>query len=170
MTFVRRFWVLPLYCYYKNDEETLVEICIGNIVPDYRVYLDNVGISQFSRLLEVVRKTSMLVKLAIQRSWRNEKKEAYQALVVEDRSNYNPWKRKERDGDKKTYLLLACNDEEFHAIFGTMFADAVIKPPRPCRTSFYRLSNFEKDSPCKDSRRNARTTIQEVSYWYWLST
>lgn len=111
MTFVRRFWDFALDCYYEKDKEALEEICIGNIVPDYRVYLDNIGISQFLRLLEAVRKTNMLVNPAIQRSWRNEKKEAYQALAVKDRSNYNFWKRKEKDGDRKTYLSLACNDE-----------------------------------------------------------
>ncbi|RXI00754.1 hypothetical protein DVH24_000988 [Malus domestica] len=44
------------------DEEALVEIYISNIIADYRVYLENIGINQFSRLLEVVRKTSLLVK------------------------------------------------------------------------------------------------------------
>lgn len=136
MTFVWRFWDLALDCYYKKDEEALVEICIGNIVPDYRVYLDNIGISQFSRLLEAVRKTNMSVKPAIQRSWRNEEKETYQALAVEDRFDYNFWKRKEKDGDRKTYLSLACNDEEFHVILDTIFADTVVKPPRPCRVPF----------------------------------
>ncbi|CAL8150393.1 unnamed protein product [Prunus armeniaca] len=62
--FVRRFRDLALDCYDEKDEEALVEICISNIVADYRVYLENIGISQFSRLLEAVRKTSMSVKLA----------------------------------------------------------------------------------------------------------
>ncbi|CAL9005340.1 unnamed protein product, partial [Prunus brigantina] len=50
--FVRRFQDLALDCYDEKDEEALVEICISNIVADYRVYLENIGISQFSRLLE----------------------------------------------------------------------------------------------------------------------
>ncbi|CAL8993758.1 unnamed protein product, partial [Prunus brigantina] len=48
----RRFRDLALDCYDEKDEEALVEICISNIVADYRVYLENIGISQFSRLLE----------------------------------------------------------------------------------------------------------------------
>ncbi|KAB2597331.1 hypothetical protein D8674_000251 [Pyrus ussuriensis x Pyrus communis] len=58
VTFVKHFRDLALDCYDKRDEEALVEICISNIVVDYRVYLENIGISQFTRLLEVVRKTN----------------------------------------------------------------------------------------------------------------
>ncbi|CAL8138363.1 unnamed protein product [Prunus armeniaca] len=61
--FVRKFQDLALDCYDEKDEEALVEICISNIMVDYRVYLENIGISQFSRLLEAVRKTSISVKL-----------------------------------------------------------------------------------------------------------
>ncbi|BFG41078.1 hypothetical protein CerSpe_273520 [Prunus speciosa] len=127
--FVRRFRDLALDCYDEKDEEALVEICISNIVADYRVYLENIGISQFSRLLEAVRKTSMSVKPAEQRSWRSEKKEMHQTLAVDDKSSgdYNSRKRK----DRETYPLLPCKDEEFHAILDTMIADGAIKPLRP---------------------------------------
>ncbi|XP_021804720.1 uncharacterized protein LOC110749029 [Prunus avium] len=127
--FVCRFWDLALDCYDEKDEEALVEICINNIVTDYRVYLENIGINQFSRLLEAVRKTSMSVKPAGQRSWRSEKKEAHQTLAVDDKSSddYNSRKRK----DRETYPPLPCKDEEFHAILDTMIADSAIKPLRP---------------------------------------
>ncbi|KAI5351067.1 hypothetical protein L3X38_003958 [Prunus dulcis] len=69
--FVHRFRDLALDCYDGTDEEALVEICISNIVADYKVYLKNIGISQFSRLVEVVRKTSMSVKPTGQRTWRS---------------------------------------------------------------------------------------------------
>lgn len=42
--FVRRFRDLALDCYDEKGEGTLVEICIGNIFPVYRVYLENVNI------------------------------------------------------------------------------------------------------------------------------
>ncbi|CAL8084694.1 unnamed protein product [Prunus armeniaca] len=45
--FVRRFQNLALDCYDEKDEEALVEICISNIVVDYRVYLENIGIANF---------------------------------------------------------------------------------------------------------------------------
>ncbi|CAL2227278.1 unnamed protein product [Prunus armeniaca] len=75
--FVHRFRDLALDCYDEKDEEALVEICISNIVADYRVYLENIGISQFSRLLEAVRKTSISVKLTEQEAWRSEEEERH---------------------------------------------------------------------------------------------
>ncbi|XP_021809299.1 uncharacterized protein LOC110752859 [Prunus avium] len=45
MDFVRRFRDLALDCYDEKDEEALVEIFISNIVPEYRVYLENIGIN-----------------------------------------------------------------------------------------------------------------------------
>ncbi|CAL2229206.1 unnamed protein product [Prunus armeniaca] len=102
--FVRRFRDLALDCYDEKDEEALVEICISNIVADYRVYLENIGISQFSRLLEAV-------------------------LATDEKpsNDYSSRKRK----DKETYPPLPCKDEEFHAILDTMIADGAIKPLRP---------------------------------------
>ncbi|VVA18732.1 PREDICTED: retrotransposon, partial [Prunus dulcis] len=139
--FVRRFRDLALDCYDEKDEEALVEICISNIVADYRVYLENIGISQFSRLLEAVRKTSMSVKPTGQRTWRNEKKEAHQTLAVDDKpsNDYSARKRK----DRETYPPLPCKDEEFHAILDTMIADGAIKPLRPYKVP----TREEKNDP-----------------------
>ncbi|VVA39546.1 PREDICTED: retrotransposon, partial [Prunus dulcis] len=141
--FVRRFRDLALDCYDEKDEEALVEICISNIVADYRVYLENIGISQFSRLLEAVRKTSMSVKPTGQRTWRNEKKEAHQTLAVDDKpsNDYSARKRK----DRETYPPLPCKDEEFHAILDTMIADGAIKPLRPYKVP----TREEKNDPRK---------------------
>ncbi|CAL2270685.1 unnamed protein product [Prunus armeniaca] len=127
--FVRRFRDLALDCYDEKDEEALVEICISNIVADYRVYLENIGISQFSRLLEAVRKTTMSVKPKRQKTWRNEKKETHQTLAIDDKpsNDYNSRKPK----DRETYPPLPCKDEEFHAILDTMIDDGPIKPIRP---------------------------------------
>ncbi|CAL8119767.1 unnamed protein product [Prunus armeniaca] len=72
-----RFWDLALDCCDEKDEEALVEICISNIVVDYNVCLENIGISLFSRLLEAVRKISMSVKLTRQEAWRSEETEAH---------------------------------------------------------------------------------------------
>ncbi|CAL9008804.1 unnamed protein product, partial [Prunus brigantina] len=101
----------------------------------------NIGISQFSRLLEAVRRTSMSVKPAGQRTWRNEKKEAHQTLAIDDKpsNDYNSRKRK----DRETYPPLPCKDEEFHAILDTMIADGVIKPVRPYKVP----TREEKNDP-----------------------
>ncbi|KAL6141772.1 hypothetical protein ACLB2K_060059 [Fragaria x ananassa] len=125
--FLRQFRDLALDCYDEKDEESLMEICIGNILPEYRVYLENIGITQFYRLIEAVRRTSMSVKTTTsQGSWRSDKKDTSQretrhALMADERH----LKRKERSG---TVPAIPCSDEELHAILDTMFADGVIKP------------------------------------------
>ncbi|CAL8163040.1 unnamed protein product [Prunus armeniaca] len=126
--FVRRFRVLVLDCYDEKDEEAFVEICINNIVADHRVYLESIVISQFCRLLEAVRKTSMSVKLNGQEAWKSEEEKVHQTLDEDESfSDYNSCKRK----DRETYLPLPFNDEEFHVILDTMFANGAIKLPKP---------------------------------------
>ncbi|TQE01852.1 hypothetical protein C1H46_012476 [Malus baccata] len=43
--FIKHFQDLTLDCYDEKDDEALVEIYICNIVTDYRVYLDSIGIA-----------------------------------------------------------------------------------------------------------------------------
>ncbi|KAK9911759.1 hypothetical protein M0R45_035650 [Rubus argutus] len=125
--FVRRFRDLALDCYDEKGEGALVEICIGNMLPEYRVYLENANIDTFSRLMDAVKKTSMSVKVINgHRTWKTEKRDGPQTLTVEDRPSSSN-KRK----DRETYPAVPCSDEEFHAILDAMFADSVIKPPRP---------------------------------------
>ncbi|KAL6126261.1 hypothetical protein ACLB2K_074312 [Fragaria x ananassa] len=54
--FVRHFRDLALDYYDEKDEESLVEIGISNILLEYRVYLENIGITQFFRLIEAMRR------------------------------------------------------------------------------------------------------------------
>ena len=54
---------LTLECYDERKEGPLVEIYFNNILSDYKVYLENLDISQFSKLLEPAKKTSILVKV-----------------------------------------------------------------------------------------------------------
>ncbi|KAK9901408.1 hypothetical protein M0R45_002149 [Rubus argutus] len=131
--FVRRFRDLALDCYDEKGEESLVEICISNILPEYRVYLENVGMGQFSGLMDAAKKTSVSVKA--QRSWRSDKKDSPQTLAIEERPSY----KKKRE----TFPAIPCSNEEFHAILDTMFADGVIKLPRPQRPP----SKEEKNDP-----------------------
>ncbi|CAL2229621.1 unnamed protein product [Prunus armeniaca] len=136
---------------------------------DYRVYLENIGISKFSQLLEAVRKTSVSIKPTGQRSW-SEKKEAHQTLAIDDKSSndYNSCKRK----DRETYPSLSCKDEEFHAILDTMIADSAIKPLRPYKVPtreekndprYYRYHQFVGHSTiaCQSLRRILHGKINE---------
>lgn len=49
MTFVKRFGDLIFGYYDMKHEEALMEIGIRNIILDCIVYLENMGISQFSK-------------------------------------------------------------------------------------------------------------------------
>ncbi|KAK9951342.1 hypothetical protein M0R45_006790 [Rubus argutus] len=103
------------------------------MLPEYRVYLENVDIGQFSRLMDAAKKTSMSVKA--QRNWRSDKKDPPQTLAIEEGPSY----KKKRE----TFPAIPCSNEEFHAILDTMFADGVIKLPRPQRPP----SKEEKNDP-----------------------
>ncbi|KAB2625597.1 hypothetical protein D8674_017257 [Pyrus ussuriensis x Pyrus communis] len=127
-TFVKCFRDLAFDCYDEKDEETLMEICISNIVADYKVYLEYIGINQFSRLLEAMRKTSLSIKPSTGRSWKFDKNEAYHTLV----------------SDRETYLPLTCSDKEFQVILDTMLEDGAMKLPRPYKT------------PSKEDRKDLR--------------
>lgn len=83
--------------------------------------MENVNINQFTGLMDAAKKTSMSVKA--QKSWRSEKKDTHQTLAIEDKSSY---KRK-----WETFQAVPCGNEEFHAILDSLFADGVIKLPRP---------------------------------------
>ncbi|CAL2256540.1 unnamed protein product [Prunus armeniaca] len=71
----------------------------------------------------------MSVKLTGQEAWKSEEEEAHQTLDEDDKSSsdYNLSKRK----DKETYPPLPYEDEVFHAILDTMFANGAIKPSKP---------------------------------------
>ena len=83
--FVIRFKDLALECYDEQDEGSLVEICINNIILDYMVYLENLNITQFTNLIEAARKTSISVK-TLARVWRFEKKPPHQALTLSEKN------------------------------------------------------------------------------------
>ncbi|EXC28860.1 hypothetical protein L484_004990 [Morus notabilis] len=83
--YVRRFRDLVLDCYNGSSEEELVEICINNIILEYRMYLENVRIKQFSKLLEAARRTSSSVKITSgPRNWK-ENREVPHSLAISDR-------------------------------------------------------------------------------------
>ncbi|TQE14151.1 hypothetical protein C1H46_000070 [Malus baccata] len=75
---------LTLDCYNEKDDEALVKICISNIVADYKVYSENIRISQFSRLLEVVMKTSLSIKPSTGKSCKTDEKKAHPSLACSD--------------------------------------------------------------------------------------
>ncbi|GMN56984.1 hypothetical protein TIFTF001_026097 [Ficus carica] len=83
--YVQRFRDLALDCDDGDDEEALVGICINNIMSKYRVYLKNIGIKQFSRLMESARRASLSIKVSSgARGWKGERKERPYSLAISE--------------------------------------------------------------------------------------
>ena len=51
MEYIKRFRDIALDCYDHYEERTLMEMCTGNMIMEYRVVLKNLEISQFAQLL-----------------------------------------------------------------------------------------------------------------------
>ena len=62
MEYIKRFKDIALDCYDHYEEKTLVEMCMGNMIMEYRDVLENVEISQFAQLLQKAKKTAQSVR------------------------------------------------------------------------------------------------------------
>ena len=48
MEYSKRFKDIAINCYDHYEEKTLVEMCMGNMIMEYRAILENLEISQFA--------------------------------------------------------------------------------------------------------------------------
>ena len=62
MEYIKRFKDIALDCYNHCEEKTLVEMCMGNMIMEYRAVLENLEISQFAQLLQKARKIAQSVR------------------------------------------------------------------------------------------------------------
>ena len=62
MEYIKSFRNIALDCYAHCEEKKLVEICMGNMIRDYRAILKNLEIFQFAQLLQKARKTAQSVR------------------------------------------------------------------------------------------------------------
>ena len=62
MEYIKSFKDIALNCYDHCEEKTLVEMCMGNMIMEYRAVLENLKISQFAQLLQKARKTAQSVR------------------------------------------------------------------------------------------------------------
>ena len=60
MEYIKRFRYIALYDH--CEEKTLVEMCMGNMIMEYRAILENLEISQFVQFLQKARKTTQSVR------------------------------------------------------------------------------------------------------------
>ena len=73
MEYVKRFKDVALDYYDHCEENTLVEMCMGNMIREYRSVLKNLEISQFAQLLQKARKTTQSIRPSSDRlkEWRS---------------------------------------------------------------------------------------------------
>ena len=62
MEYTKRFRDIALDYYYHCEERTLVEMCVTNIIREFRAVLENLEFSQFAQLLQKARKMAQSVK------------------------------------------------------------------------------------------------------------
>ena len=58
MEYIKRFKDIALDCYDHCEERTLVEMCMTNMIIEYKAVLENLEISQFAQLLQKAKKTA----------------------------------------------------------------------------------------------------------------
>ena len=92
MEYIKRFKDIALDCYDHCEERTLVEMCMTNMIREYRAVLKNLEISQFAQLLQKARKTAQSVKPS------TDKRSALQAMAVSTRE------RKRKTNGRSTIL------------------------------------------------------------------
>ena len=142
MEYIKRFKNIALDYYDHYEERTLVEMCMTNMIREYRVVLENLEISQFAQLLQKARKTAQSVKPS------SNKRSAPQAMAVSTGE-----RRRKTDGSEyDTPPPIPCTPKELDVLLDERITNGVFKPNQvskeptkeewrdPC---FYHLHNYE---------------------------
>ncbi|XP_030930950.1 uncharacterized protein LOC115956803 [Quercus lobata] len=141
MEYIKRFRGIALDCYDHCEERTLVEMCITNMIREFRDVLENLEISQFAQLLQKARKMAQSVKPSL------DKRSAPQAIVVSTGNQ----RRKTEGREYDTPLPLPCTPKELDVLLDKWIVDEIFKPNQVSREPteeerrdprFYRLHNY----------------------------
>ena len=131
MEYIKRFSDIVLEIY---EERTLVEMCITNMIKEYRAILENLEISQFAQLLQKAKKTAKSVKPS------SDKRNATQAMAVSTGEQ-----RRKIDGrEYDTPPPIPCTPKELDVFLDKWIADVVFKPNQVSR------------EPTEEERRDPR--------------
>ena len=125
LDFIKQFQDLALDCYVNHEEKELIEICIDNMLPDYRAHLENLDIAQFAQLLQKVRKTTASMK-PIERS-RVDKRSTQHTLVVTSSNDTRNKKKSGKEKEFEEWLAIPCTTEEMHAVIDKCIADGFLR-------------------------------------------
>ena len=158
----KRFRDIALDCYDHCEERTLVEMCMTNMIREYRAVLENLEISQFAQLLQKARKTAHSVKPS------TEKRSALQAMAISTSERRRKTEGKEYD----TPPPIPCTSKELDVLLDKWIADEVFKPNQVSREPieeerrdpcFCRLHNYmpHPTTECWALRRLVHRMIKE---------
>ena len=159
MEYIKRFRDIVLEIY---EERTLVEMCITNMIKEYRAILENLEISQFAQLLQKAKKTAKSVKPS------SDKRNAPQAIAV----SIGEQRRKTDGMEYNTPPPIPCTPKELDVLLDKWIIDGVFKPNQvskepieeeqkdPC---FCRLHNYVQHptAECWALRRQVHCRIKE---------
>ena len=145
MEHIKRFKDLALDCYDHYEEQTLVEMCMGNMIMEYRAVLGNLEISQFTQLLQKARKMAQSIRPSSDKP--KEQKSTSQAMTVS--TNQKRKKLEGREFESRPPIL--CTPKELDVLLDKWIADGIFKPNHVSRKStkeerrdpqFCRLHNY----------------------------
>ena len=118
MEYIKRFKDIALDYYDHCEERTLVEMCMTNMIREYRAVLENLEISQLAQLLKKARKSTQSVKPS------TDKRSAPHAIVVSTGE-----RRRKTDGrEYDTPPPIPCTPKELNALLDKCIADGIFKP------------------------------------------
>jgi hypothetical protein len=127
--YIHHFCDVSLDCHVKYHEGELVEVCIDNMLLEFRAHLENLDISWFAPLLQKARKTAISVRPQVEKG--KDKKGPPQALTVSTATTASGTKQK--NSIEKVYEELPplpFTAKEMMAIFDKWVKDEVIKLPQ----------------------------------------
>ena len=132
--YIKGFRDIALDCYNHCEERTLVEMCMTNMIREYRAVLENLEISQFAQLLQKARKTAQSVKPS------TDKRSALQAMAISTSER----RRKTEGREYDTPPPIPCTPKELDVLLDKWIADEVFKP------------NQVSKEPTEEERRDPR--------------
>ena len=137
MEYIKRFKDIALDCYNHCEEKTLVKMCMGNMIMEYRV-LENLEIPQFAQLLQKAGKITQSVSSSSNRP--KEQKSTLQAIKVSTGEK----KRKPDRREYETPSPLSCTPNELDVLLDKWITNGVFKP------------NQVSKEPIKEEQRDPR--------------
>ena len=162
MEYIKRLRDIAFNCYDHCEERTLVEICMTNIIREFRAVLENLEISQFAQLLQKAKKTAQSLRPSL------DKRNAPQAMAVSTGER----RRKTKEREYNTPPSIPCTPKELDVLLDKWIANRIFEPNQVSREPtkeerkdprFCRLHNYVQHptAECWALRRLVHRKIKE---------